>query len=914
MIRSTVECLVTTGVLLLSVALTAGSVDRMDYRAQVDSLVAAGDLDSAGAILEDLASGCEPSLDTSCASVLFDLGMVRFKSRQVTGADSAWREALAIYERHLPDYHPAVLDCLRWLSTSSLVRGDYLTAEPLLIRIESKWDGGEEPDPDYAVRAAILLGVLYMNQTRFDDAEAAYRRALDLMDSYAGQVTPRLAATLRNNLSNLYRHQGRHDEAEPLLLAQVKALEADTVEAGEMLMVAYHNLGELYSDRRDFDRAEDFFRRALRRNREVHGDSDLTVSFNLTSLGNMYMRADRFEDAASCYEEALSIKRASVGLADRSVANTLVMYSHCCRTLEDWDRAFELAAESFDIRHRNFVGNSWALAEDKALTYADIMRRSADACLSALVSHPAPSEEQVSQVTNIVLRAKGQVSEAVFERRRNLAGTDDSLTTRLMEDYRRIARRIAGAYLDGPSPGAPDSHQHILDSLQAEASDLEAKLAQANPHFADALQMREVTWQKVQKALPDGAVLIEYYQYRHRDERTDSTEERYMSLVISQDNGPEVRDLGPAGAIESALTEVRSATAEMAAWWPGLPADIREIEIRARRRLSRMLLNPVSDRMPEGRLLLISPDADLNLLSFAALEPEDGTYLVERHPIHYLSAARDLLRLDSEATLGRGLLAVGDVDYSAAAQRNTETGPVDSNGGEEAISALRSAGDLRGNLSPLPYTRREIDAISEQWRSNYDDEVVLCLGRAATESAFRRYAGGRRAIHCATHGYFETTEDNSADSATSVTLNPLLRSGLWLAGANSSADGAETLEDGCLTAWEVLTLDLSGVEWVVLSACESGLGETKAGEGVYGLRRAFQMAGAHTVVSSLWPVPDKAASRFMSALYSRTESSLPQRLQQVCLSELRRLREAGLPDDPVGWAPFIATGDWRLAR
>jgi CHAT domain-containing protein/tetratricopeptide (TPR) repeat protein len=880
----------------------------------VDSLAADGDLDSAAAILKDLAAGCEQSSDTSCASVLFDLGMVRFNSRQMTGADSAWREALAIYEQQLPDYHPAVLDCLRWLSTSALVRGDYVTAEPLLIRIESQWDGGEEPDPDYAVRAAILLGVLYMNQMRFDDAEAAYEHALKLLDSYSGQVTPRLAATLRNNLSNLYRHQGRHGEAEPLLLDQVEALEADTAEAGEMLMAAYHNLGELYSDRRDFDRAEDFFRRALGRNREVHGDSDLTVAFNLTSLGNMYMRADRFEDAATCYEEALSIKRASVGLADRSVANTLVMYSHCCRTLEDWDRAFQLATESFDIRHRNFVSNSWALAEDKALTYADIMRRSADACLSALVGHPTPSEEQLSQATDIVLRAKGQVSEAVFERRRNLAETDDSLATRFMEDYRRIARRIAGAYLDGPSPGDPDSHRHILDSLQALASDLEAKLAQANPRFADVLQMREVTWQEVQEALPNETVLIEYYQYRHRDEIADTTDERYIALIMSEDTSPEVRDIGSADAIESALARVRSATAEMAGWWPGLPEDTREIEIQARRRLSRLLLDPVSDCLHEDRLLLISPDAALNLLSFAALEPEDGIYLAERHPVHYLSAARDLLRLDSEAAPGRGLLAVGDVDYNAAAARNGETGPVDSNGGEEAISALRSTGDLRGNLSPLPYTRREIDAISEQWRSNYDDEVVLCLGQKATESAFRRYAGGRRAIHCATHGYFETTDDSLTGSTASDAVNPLLRSGLWLAGANSSADGAETAEDGCLTAWEVLTLDLSGVEWVVLSACESGLGETKAGEGVYGLRRAFQMAGAQTVISSLWPVPDKATSRFMSALYSRTERSLPRRLQEVCLSELKRLREAGLPDDPVGWAPFIATGDWRLAR
>lgn len=903
------------GVLALVLVSPSLSADITAQRSLADSLASSGHLDSAQWILQELASDCRSATDTVCASILFDLGRLRFQARRMDDADSLWRRSLAIYERRLPGYHRSVLDCLRWLSTTALIRGDYATAEPMLDRIGANWDKAAEPDPDYPVRAAILLGVIYMNQMRVDDAEAAYLCALDLIESHSGSVTPRLAALLRNNLANLYRHQGRHDEAEPLFLSQVEALERDTAEAGEMLMAAYHNLGELYSDRNEFDRAEDYFHRALDRNRRVHGDSDRTVAFNLTSLGNMYMRADRFKEAASCYEDALSIKRASVGLAERSVANTLVMYSHCCHALGDWDRALNLAAESFDMRHRSFVANSWALAEDKALTYADIMRRSADACLSALVDHPVPSESQVARVADIVLRAKGQVSEAVFERQRYLTGADDSLTAELFVEYRNTARRIAQTYLDGPRSGGPEASRRTLDSLQSLAAELEGDLAQSVPQFAEGMQMRQVSWSDLQRILPEDAILIEYYKYQHRNELTDSTESRYVALVISGRGWPALRDLGSATVIDTALASIRKATESMVAWWPSLPEESQISEREARVRLSRLLLNPVADFLSDNHLLLISPDADLNLLAYAALESESGRYLIEEHPIHYLSAGRDLLRLNTPEPPGIGLLAVGDVDYDCVSFEDTDAGSVDNNGGDQAISSLRSSKDLRGELGALPYTRREVQQITEEWRANYDHRIVLCLGGAATESAFRQYARGRRAIHCATHGFFETPPNDSVETA-SATINPLLRSGLWLAGANSLRDSSssDAVDDGCLTAWEVLTLDLRGVEWVVLSACESGLGQVRAGEGVYGLRRAFQMAGARTVVSSLWSVSDKATSRFMTALYSHAESDLPRRLQQVCRSEIERLRRAGLPDHPVGWAAFIATGDWRLSK
>jgi CHAT domain-containing protein len=150
--------------------------------------------------------------------------------------------------------------------------------------------------------------------------------------------------------------------------------------------------------------------------------------------------------------------------------------------------------------------------------------------------------------------------------------------------------------------------------------------------------------------------------------------------------------------------------------------------------------------------------------------------------------------------------------------------------------------------------------------------------------------------------------------AAGVSENPLLMSGLALAGANRRAAAGPDDEDGILTAEEVSALNLDGVEWVVLSACDTGLGEIRAGEGVFGLRRAFQVAGARTVIMSLWPVDDDATRVWMRALYrNRLQKHLntAEAMRAASLGVLRERRARGQSTHPFYWAGFVAAGDWH---
>jgi CHAT domain-containing protein len=278
--------------------------------------------------------------------------------------------------------------------------------------------------------------------------------------------------------------------------------------------------------------------------------------------------------------------------------------------------------------------------------------------------------------------------------------------------------------------------------------------------------------------------------------------------------------------------------------------------------------------------------------------------------LHYLSAERDLASPNQPAR-GGGLLMVDGPQFG---DQPRQTSP-----------ALRGGSpDCQGlewlRFDPLPASAREAETIVGIWKGS-NRAVLRLSGPAATEAAIKQQAAGSRVLHVATHAFFlddrcSPRGSRTDDPAPSTTAgeNPLLLAGLALSGANRRALAAPQHEDGILTAEEVAALDLRGLEWAVLSGCDTGVGEVRAGEGVFGLRRAFQVAGARTVIMSLWPVDDENTRRWMTSVYEhRFARGAPtiEAVRAASLSQLRRRRQAGLSTHPFYWAGFIAAGDWR---
>ena len=354
------------------------------------------------------------------------------------------------------------------------------------------------------------------------------------------------------------------------------------------------------------------------------------------------------------------------------------------------------------------------------------------------------------------------------------------------------------------------------------------------------------------------------------------------------------KELGSAEEIDHAVDAFRQALRD---------PRRKDVESLARA-VDQKVMQPVRALADDAAVLLISPDGALNLVPFQALEDEHGRYLVERYSISYLTSGRDLLRMQSPRPSRSEPLVIANPFFGEPEMAPTLLAKANRASSGSRTSALPASQQRRSitigkdlssvYFAPLSGAGQEARAIQLRF-----PEARILSGRQATESALKQ-ADAPRVLHIATHGFF------LQDAVSARIENPLLRSGLALAGANLRARGAD---DGIFTALEASGLNLWGTKLVTLSACDTGVGEVKNGEGVYGLRRAFFLAGAESLVMSLWPVSDYMTREMMTTYYTGLKQGLG-RGEALRQAQLVMLKRAGRRH-PFYWASFIQSGDWK---
>jgi Uncharacterized protein conserved in bacteria len=341
---------------------------------------------------------------------------------------------------------------------------------------------------------------------------------------------------------------------------------------------------------------------------------------------------------------------------------------------------------------------------------------------------------------------------------------------------------------------------------------------------------------------------------------------------------------------------------------------------RLARAVDAKLFQPLRPLLGNVSRLLISPDGSLNLIPFAALVNGRGRYAVERYSINYLASVRDLLRLQVARKSRGGLLVVAAPDFGRGGQveeAGLKKQQKDASKGEVKAESARSAvRDLY--FPPLPDAAQEGEALRVLLPG-----ATLLTKRRATKAALS-HMRSPRLLHIATHGFFlEDQNLTSAGEPGAETLtddpdralqrlerrgvrieSPLLRSGLALAGADEHKED----DNGILTALEVTGLNLWGTKLVALSACDTGVGQVKNGDGVHGLRRALVLAGAETQVMSLWAVSDKATRELMVSYYRMLQQGQGrgEALRRAPLEMLNKVKWR----HPYYWAGFIQSGEW----
>jgi CHAT domain-containing protein len=500
-------------------------------------------------------------------------------------------------------------------------------------------------------------------------------------------------------------------------------------------------------------------------------------------------------------------------------------------------------------------------------------------------------------------------------------GLDPGLRT-TYEQLQQARQELSSLYVKGPEADQAGFNARMAE-LAGRIDGLESRLSQGSAAFKESREMLSVTPEAVRVRLPQGSALVEYLEFTNYAVKGNPPWLAAFVLDAGGQAPPRLVDLGASAPAAQAITEWRS---ELRAFAAGRGAD----EQAARRRLdalgrkvAALIWDPVAARgdLPHKRIVYLAPDGPMHLMPFAPL-PSGPGYLIEQVNLACVSTGKDFLR-ERRPGARSGALLVGGVDFAldlaAPARASAQA--------TRAVGRFSRLNDLQWNA--LPGTGEEVDAIAAAMAGAHLPAILLKGGQAQKASVDAGFASARY-IHLATHGFFLGDEVGLDPQSRGIAVlgnrpvedappgerlaaapvfhqeNPLLLSGLVLAGANQRGGWNG---DGYLLAMDVANLDLAGVDLVTLSACETGLGEIKRGEGVFGLQRSFVMAGAEALVMSLWNVPDRETKDLMVDFYRQILAGGSQR-ESFRQSQLRMLRSGpgGAARHPFFWAAFQYLG------
>jgi tetratricopeptide (TPR) repeat protein len=885
-------------------------------------------------------------------------------------AETCFREAADSHRRTWGEDNPGYAEHLLSLAAVCSQQAKYAEAEALLQRacaILRRVGGADHVSLGSALNT---LGMLYLALRNLPAAEQHLREAGPILRHAWGEAHPNYSGYL-TALARVYQAQGKCEVAEPLYRQALEVTRQAQGEGSAGFGDVLGNLAGLHYQQHRYAEAEDGYRRAADILRQVHGDNSLAYATTLSNLAPVYQAQGKFAAAEALYRQTEEIIRGGLGAHHPGYAALLSNWAVSLAATGRPAAALELASRAAAIDDQE-IGQVFAISSDRhRLAYLRLFQVQLELFLSLVWRHLADSPAAIQAAFDLVLRRKALAAEALAAQRDAVYGGRYPHLQALLAQLAQVRTQIIQTTLVGPTmAGTPTAYRQRLDRLNADREHLEQELARQIPEMNLERRLQTADRRAVALALPEGVALVEFvrcdvfdfHAVPARGERQWQPA-RYLAFVLAagEPDGVQMIDLREAEPIDRLIADFRAGItgdpderrgmAVLADVSAGAavdtPATDAGSELRAR------VFDPLRPALARRRRLLLAPDGDLTRLPFEALpagahEPEapargpdnpEGpapgptSRLIDRYEFSYLSSGRDVLRLgrgpsrppgpavvaaDPDFDLGSrpptaragrakgGLLSwlLGRGRPGTACEPGTPPAPA-----VAAPATGRHSRDLdrAAGASRLPGTRAEGEQIAALLRVKpWLEEDVLEVRVKGVRSP--------RVLHLATHGFFlrdqprEQARAGAADRLPADYENPLLRSGLLLAGYNTWLAGGRLspeAEDGILTAEDVAGMDLLDTDLVVLSACDTGLGEVRIGEGVFGLRRAFVVAGAKTLVMSLWKVPDQQTQQLMVDFYRRLRAGVP---RQAALRQAQLALKARYPD-PYYWGAFICQGE-----
>lgn len=854
------------------------------------------------------------------AQILDDLGELDAAREEITAA-------MKEYEERLGPNDPAVILGLQNAATIEFHAGDLARSVELTQRAADL----ALATPGYnAVKAQLIRGNLATALIELGDYERASRILESALPTFLEALGPkhRQTAWVRSMLGMTHAMTGDTTAAIADYEAIRVALEGDpTITDTGVLTLAYTGLADLLKDS-DPKSALPLMERAETMERARPAPRKELLTATLLGRIDLQMKLGNFA-AMDSLDATVENSIDENGLRGTKMDGVALGYrSRAAQARGDREAAVTLAADGAKLLREIFLENVRALPDRLGLLFSS----NRSEVLATLLDFGAVDGTPGASVAwDELVRTRGLVSAEIANRRPPLGMNVAAAAATAHAEWMEARRRVAQFEVHLGARGRDEEGARRLAVLHDEADQAELRWAKVAPRGEGERDPSAIGLADVRAALPAGEALVSFAyvdSWRFPDR---------LVAFVAKGGADSIRvvEFGSPDSLARAVARWKELASTSPLQSPHASRECRTEGAKVRA-LTWDILAP---HVKGSRVVHLVLDRPLHSFPWGALPDGKDLFHVETGPtIVVHDAERELVDDEAPAAPGAGLLAVGGVDFDETLpEEDSPTGPT------IAMGTRGSNGDciagMPRRVAGLPGTEAEVRAIEGTWPG-----ATVLTGKDATESAFKEAATGRAALHLATHGV--VLQDSCAQATAGTRgvggVEPLAAKGNakkgnggaprrnvtgsddltqpespWLgrrvllafAGANRAAEHVADENEGWLTADEVTTLDLRGTQWVVLSACRSGVADSWGTEGVLGMRRAFRLAGARSVIASEWDVDDDAAREWMEELYAARERGAAAATQQASRAVLQSRRARGESVHPFYWAAFTATGE-----
>ncbi len=843
--------------------------------------------------------------DLEVARDLYERGRIHYNMRSYWASEKyLWLSIWAYYELDETE-DPVFLKAVGTLALLYNNMGRYEIADTTNAYALDKWKISEGVESKGYAAEYNNQAVIAFNMGEYNKAEKIYNEALDLIEIVEGSESVPFAIA-HNNLGILYQHMGRSEEALEMINKCLDIAEDELREKSGTYIQLMTNKALIQQENKQYEAAEATYQKAIdlqtsrvKLNRKSDPDyahllnnmaslyletgrtdkveallkesHDIYVSkFDedhpstsaaKADLGNFYRSQGRFSEAEGLLEKAFENRKSSLGdthpvtiQSQEDLAILQWLNGNTPEATKNYDEVMEYSM--------SFINEFFPpMSEVEKTKYWEKMKNRFSTFYNFALANSVDDPTLLEKMINYRLLTKGMLLSTTTKIKNTILNSGDEELINLYNQWQDQKRTLAIYYSFSKEEV---SKQNVnIDSLEDAANKSERLLSQKSSDFADALVTKSVDYKQIQSRLKTGEVVVEMIQFpEFKNAMTGSY--KYAAVIIKQVGPPIVTVLENGDQLDKRYY----------AYYNNVIRNKIKDDYSYDQYWKR-----INNYLSDSKTVFFSPDGVYSQININTLKDPNGKYLVQDKVIKLIGSPKDLLEASSTTASGKNAFLLGFPNFGSS------------------------------DIVPLPGTQKELQQVKSALVSG-KYQVKDYTQANATEANIKGVSSPK-IMHIATHGYFmEDIQSQGSVFGVQVEYaknNPLLRSGLMLAGASSEEQNASFSEEenGILTAYEAMNLDLNTTELVVLSACETGKGDVSSGEGVYGLQRAFVMAGADKMIMSLWKVDDAATQDLMSRFYRNWILSGQEMSQAFRNAQIQLM--ATYPD-PYYWGAFVMVG------